>query len=364
MYAMNMGFYKTLKGKFLMNNPFSLTFGMKPKEYIERLDTFSSITAVISSEDPENRCFIITGARASGKTVFLTEVGDYYKNEKNWIVIDLNPERDMLESLASKIYDASNLKHLFLKGEFSFSFQGFTFSLRGETPISDVETLLNKMVEKLMKKGIRILVTIDEATNSSYMKTFAHTFQGFLRSKFDVFLLMSGLYQNVQDIQNQQTLTFLYRSKKIPLPSLSLVAIATSYENILNLDHLEAVKAAKMTNGYAFAYQALDHLLYESVARKVSVKLLQEYDLCLSQFVYEKIYGKLSPKAITFLNAITKWNTPVEIEKNLSISHSEYSVYRKTLIDRGILYASKRGRIDFALPRFANFLEKMKEFYD
>ncbi len=347
-----------------MRNPYSLTFGMEPKEYIKRPDVFSTITTTISNEDPDNRCFIITGVRGSGKTVFLSEVSDYYKNEKNWIVIDLNPERDMLESLASKIYDASNLKHLFLKGEFSFSFQGFTFSLRGETPISDVETLLNKMVEKLMKKGIRILITIDEVTNSSYMRVFAHTFQGFLRSKFDVFLLMTGLYQNVQDIQNQKTLTFLYRSKKIPLPSLSLVAIAASYESILNLDHLEAIKAAKMTNGYAFAYQALGHLLYESVARKVAGKLLQEYDLYLSQFVYEKIYGELSPKAITFLNAVTKWNAPAEIEKNLSISHSEYSVYRKTLIDKGILYASRRGEIDFSLPRFANFLDTMREFYD
>jgi len=92
--------------------------------------------------------------------------------------------------------------------------------------------------------------------------------------------------------------------------------------------------------------------------------LLQEYDLYLSQFVYEKIYGELSPKAITFLNAVTKWNAPAEIEKNLSISHSEYSVYRKTLIDKGILYASRRGEIDFSLPRFANFLDTMREFYD
>ncbi len=347
-----------------MANPYSLTFGMEPKEYIKRPETFSNVIENFSSENPENRCFIITGVRGCGKTVFLSEISDYFKQKKEWLVIDLNPERNMLESLASKIYDTSNLKHLFLKSEFSFSFHGLTFSLHGETPITDVETLLNKMIEKLTNKGIKVLITVDEATSNAYMKTFAHTFQGFLRSKYDVFLLMTGLFQNVQDLQNQKTLTFLYRSKKIPLPALSLPAIAESYERNLAMDHLESVKAAKATNGYAFAYQALGHLLYEEPKRKITAKVLSDYDLYLSQFVYEKIYSELSEKSIVLLNAVTLHDTTAEIEKRFFASHSEYSVYRKALIDRGVLDGSKRGKITFALPRFGVFLQKMKEFYE
>ena len=105
------------------------------------------------------------------------------------------------------------------------------------------------MLDKLTKKGITVLITVDEATNNQYMKTFAHTFQGFLRSKFNVFLLMTGLYQNVQALQNQKTLTFLYRSKKITLSPLSLVAIADSYEKNLLMEHKESIKAAKATMG-------------------------------------------------------------------------------------------------------------------
>ena len=46
-----------------MRNPYSLTFGMEPKEYIKRPDVFSTITTTISNEDPDNRCFIITGVQ-------------------------------------------------------------------------------------------------------------------------------------------------------------------------------------------------------------------------------------------------------------------------------------------------------------
>lgn len=346
-----------------MVNPYSLTFGMEPKEYIKRPEDFLNVLNAFSDDSPENRCLIITGVRGSGKTVFLSELSDYYKNREKWLVIDLNPERDMLESLASKIYDASNLKHLFIRSEFSFSFQGLTFSLHGETPVTDVETLLQRMLDKLTKKGIAVLITVDEATNNQYMKTFTHTFQGFLRSKFNVFLLMTGLYQNVQDLQNQKTLTFLYRSKKITLSPLSLVAIADSYEKNLLMEHKESIKAAKATMGYAFAYQVLGHLLYEEPKRKLTSKVLSNYDLYLSQFVYEKIYSELSQKSIDFLSAIKNFKTTSELEKNFFKNHGEYSVYRKGLIDRGILDGSKRGKISFALPRFDVFLQNMEEFY-
>ena len=91
--------------------------------------------------------------------------------------------------------------------------------------------------------------------------------------------------------------------------------------------------------------------------------MLSNYDLYLSQFVYEKIYSELSQKSIDFLRAIKNFKTTNELEKNFFKNHGEYSVYRKSLIDRGILDGSKRGKISFALPRFDVFLQNMEDFY-
>ena len=48
---------------------------------------------------------MITGVRGSGKTVMLTDISKHFKNEKDWIVIELNPDRDMLQGIAAKLYD-------------------------------------------------------------------------------------------------------------------------------------------------------------------------------------------------------------------------------------------------------------------
>ena len=347
-----------------MKNPFSLTFGKEPSLYIKRPVSFSEITDSFESEEPPKQCYLITGVRGSGKTVFLSEVADYFKSQENWIVVDLNPERDMLESLAAKIYDEAGLRRWFIKPDFSFSFHGLTLSLHGETPVSDVESLLGRMLSKLQAKGIRVLITVDEATTNQYTKVFAHSFQSFLRSGFPVFLLMTGLYQNIQILQDEKTLTFLYRAPKVFLGSLNLRAIADSFEKTIGLCKEAAADAAKLTRGYAFAYQVLGYLMVERSAKEITDGLLSDFDLLLAENGYEKVFSELSAESRRFLFAIAEAEAkhPKEIESALSFSHGKYSVYRKRLIDRGILNGDTRGEILFALPRFEQFLLSQKAF--
>ena len=65
-----------------MANPYPLSFGIEPKEYIKRPETFFEIDNGFSSGNPENRCIIITGVHGSGKTVFLSEISDYFRLKK------------------------------------------------------------------------------------------------------------------------------------------------------------------------------------------------------------------------------------------------------------------------------------------
>lgn len=50
---------------------------------------------------------MITGVRGTGKTVLLTHVAEYFECKKDWMVINLISESDMLDQLASKLYDGS-----------------------------------------------------------------------------------------------------------------------------------------------------------------------------------------------------------------------------------------------------------------
>ena len=106
-------------------NPFNITFGKEPFSIISRENELSQIYDSFESDEPNSNVYIFTGIRGSGKTVSMTTIVEHFKNKENWICIELNPESDMLEQLASKLYDKGQIKHLcekrFLRSRFSKS---------------------------------------------------------------------------------------------------------------------------------------------------------------------------------------------------------------------------------------------------
>lgn len=63
-------------------NPFTLMFGKEPKLSIKRDDMASEIINDFTSDLPSTQLYTIIGARGSGKTVFLTEIYDYFDSRK------------------------------------------------------------------------------------------------------------------------------------------------------------------------------------------------------------------------------------------------------------------------------------------
>ena len=184
-----------------MTNPFVTTFGIEPQNYIRRNEESEKIISEFSSESPSNYVYIITGLRGSGKTVLMSAIANHFMDEKDWIVVDPGPKDNILENVASEIFETGKMKHLFLKGEFSFSFHGLTFSIEGNEPVSSVNTLLKKMLQIIKKRGKRVLITIDEVDNSPQMKHFIQAYQSLIRLGYPVMLLMTGLYENVSKLQ-------------------------------------------------------------------------------------------------------------------------------------------------------------------
>lgn len=87
-----------------MNNPFSLSFGKEPKMLINTYDQFDTIKDAFLQENPMTNTYMISGVRGSGKTVMLTRIQKYFDKNTDWITVDLNPETEMTEYLASCIY--------------------------------------------------------------------------------------------------------------------------------------------------------------------------------------------------------------------------------------------------------------------
>ena len=172
-------------------NPYTLTFGKEPAEAIPRLVQSQEIVDAFTQDPPSQQVYMVTGVRGMGKTVFMTEVAQRLRAQDGWVVVELNPEKDMLEGLASKLSSENELAQIFQSASINLSFFGFGLQVKGAAPITDIEMALQKMLASLGKRGKRLLVTIDEVTSTERMRVFAAAFQIFVRQQvFLLFLLL------------------------------------------------------------------------------------------------------------------------------------------------------------------------------
>lgn len=352
----------------MSDNPFTISFGIEPTEYISRYSETSEIIDTFTAEKTSNHAYMITGVRGSGKTVMLASITEKLSEEDDWIVVNTIPDTDILQSIASKLYSIKELRKNFVAANFDFSAFGLGVHIENGNPIYDIGTALECMVGEIAKKGKRLLISIDEIINNDYVKIFAGTFQMLLKQKLPVYLLMTGLYDNIYNLQNEKTLTFLYRAPKIMLEPLSVNSIARSYKNIFNLDTETAQTMGKLTKGYAFAYQVLGYLFwkkYGSNSKDADLNsIIPQYDDYLENYVYEKIWFELSAKEKEIIELIIKNGEMkiADIRSAIDINSSNMSVYRERLKYKGLVDVSHYGYLSLKLPRFAEIIQMRLDY--
>lgn len=125
-------------------NPYTLVFGKEPPQLVSRTPLLDEITASFSGNPPAQQIYLITGVRGSGKTTLLTELSKKLRRERDWIVVELNPERDMLQALAAKLSSENDLANIFKSAKLNPSIFGLGLEVENAAPITDIETALNK----------------------------------------------------------------------------------------------------------------------------------------------------------------------------------------------------------------------------
>ena len=338
------------------NNPFVLDFGRIPNEMIPRSVLMDDFVQSFLEEQPSRHISIITGVRGSGKTVFMTSVCKRFQAEKDWIVMELNPDRNLLESFASKLSGEKGPAKIFEAAKINLSALGLGIQIEGSAPERDTEVALTRMLASLKKHHKKVLVAIDEVSNSPSMKAFASAFQIFLRQEADLFLIMTGLYENVRALQDQKTLTFLHRAPRIALTPLNIGRMTDSYARIFEISQDQALEMARKTKGYSFAFQVLGYFTWKY--RNDSGRVHAEYKQYLQEYVYEKIWQELSSEDQRVLYAIAK--TPggsvAAIREYLGMTSNGFTPYRTRLIRKGVINGDVYGIVRFELPLFDEFV--------
>lgn len=346
----------------VQENPFTLTFGKEPPSLIEREPDVSIILNNLKKKNPGWQTCLITGVRGSGKTCLMTEVANRLSNEQEWVIVNLSPEFDMVELWAEELARKPSLQNIFKEASVDLSLFGVTVHVAGEKSSSSAPSRLRDLLDPLMNHGKRILVTVDEVVPNKTMKQLASLIQILIREKYPIYILMTGLFENIEPLKQDRSLTFLHRAWKVDLKSLDLRSIARNYQEIFHLDKQEAVEMAKETSGYAFAYQLLGFLSFES--QKKFSEILTEYDDKLAQFVYEKLWDDSSENDRIVLKGIAVSGPKVEdIRAYVGMESNKFGQYRRRLLQRGIISSRRFGEVEFALPRFPVFIEEEEAFF-
>lgn len=346
------------------NNPYTLQFSYIPIQLIARKSLTEEIINDYSKNIPTFRGHFLTGIRGCGKTVLMAEISKKMSENNEWIVIDIeNPEADIIDSIVRGLYRIPEMKRLFVEAKLDISVLGIGLSIEKSNAVaSNQSDALRLMLEVLQKAKKRVLVTIDEVTYCKEISAFSHTLSAYARAGFEIFTLMTGLKENIKEIKNDKSLTFLYRAKEHTLEPLNITAIIGDYERVFGLNRETAEEMAFITKGYSFAFQALGYLCWEYLSRSneetVDVKsLLSELDQYLAEFVYDKVWSELTALEKKVVVAIAKTDTGEvkTIREIINMNSSKFSVYRERLMDKGLIDGREYGKIRFFLPRFAEY---------
>ena len=358
-------------------NPYTLQFSYIPPQFIERTLITNEIISNYVRDIPTYRGMFITGVRGSGKTVMMGDIRNKIDARDEWITVDINPESNLLDSLARGLYLIPAIKALFVRAKLDFSVLGIGVHVENaELVASNEEDAIKLMLGVLKKAKKKVLVTIDEITYSEDVAKFSHAMSSYAGADYDIYVLMTGLTENIKAIKNKKSLTFLYRAKEKELDGLNITAICADYQKTLDVSRERAEEMAFNTKGYSLAFQALGYHCWSAFCTgtkqddKLWEEIYRKLDITLSELAYEKIWSELSEvdkKVLRAISAISqKDNTPnVKVEsirEMVEMTSNTFTTYRKRLMESGVVNGSQYGYMSLALPRFDKFISDA--FYD
>lgn len=335
-------------------------FGKQPVQNIPRLVEMNEVLDSFLNEPANQQIYMITGIRGCGKTVFMTEVAGELKKRKEWEVLELSTSQNLLASMAEALTRENRFTQ-FLKRGIGVSITGFGVQLDSSKNSPSPLIAIKETLDALRNHKKKLLICIDEVISNDYMKEFASIFQILIREDYPIYLLMTGLFDNINDLRNEKNLTFLYRAPEIRMKALNIKTVADNYQKIFQITDKQASEMAKLTRGYSFAFQVLGYFTYRHEGNYNDA--ISEFRQYLEDYVYEKIWSELSnmDRKFMFAVACSESGKAKEIKDKLGWENNKYTPYRNRLIKKMLINGDEYGYIKITLPLFEEYIMRTYE---
>jgi hypothetical protein len=351
----------------MKGNPFTPLFGNEPpilagrNRYIEDV-----LTGLENGLGDPNRVTIFTGPRGSGKTVLLAKIASEAES-MGWIAIHASALPGILDLFVEQTLEKAKE---FIPAKARFEITGIQAMGIGVTreiasePKLSWRTQMGKYIEMLNEQGIGLLFTVDEVTaKEKGMVTLVDAFQHFVREKRDVAMIMAGLPNNVIQLFQHDSISFLRRAFRRNLDAISIPEVKAAVKKTveltgrtINADALSTASAA--TQGFPFMIQLIGyHMFNQSKKKKIilddAVSGIEIARADMENMIIDSTLRELSDNDLKFLKAMAGDDGDsriADIIKRMDVSAAHAGYYRRRLIELGIISPVGRGKVAINLP--------------
>ncbi|MBC8572936.1 AAA family ATPase [Jingyaoa shaoxingensis] len=383
-------------------NPYRPGAGLKPMYIAGRDDdihdaeqTFTALTMGIPV-----RSMIYSGLRGVGKTVLINKLEEiageqnvFYKH------IEVEEKNDFISQIAEcsqaflrEVSAKEKFKHLIKKPleaikslVISFNPNDTTFSLSVQDrelylsnnltqSLTDVFTTIG---ETAQKAETAICFFIDEI---QYMKQeqLGSLIAALHRTNqlgYPLMVIGAGLpkiYKMLSDEKSYSERLFMYKQ----IGSLTLEQSKKAIEEPakkFNVNYTEEAveKIVEITKGYPFFIQQLCQVVYKNINKdlideKDVENNIDEFLEILDNGFFKARYERCAQSDKKFIFAMVKCGelpcTISNVANNLGKDVSSISTTRAQLINKGIIYPVRYKELDFTVPEFSGFIQRLDEY--
>ncbi len=354
-----------------MPNPFHASFGVSPPLLVGRdgvLEDF--VEALEDGPGSSGRATLYTGARGAGKTVMLNAVEDRAR-EHGWLVISETATPGFIQRITQQ--QLPRLLRDFNPGAVRRRMSGATAPLN----IGSVswDTIEAHVVQAGLRNQIELLTDLlDEIHQNQIdeLRELAATVQHAFREGRELAFAGAGLAASVSDVVNDDVLTFLRRAERHALGSVKREDVERAFREPIEAAgrHIGAAALEVMVEGatgYPFLLQLVGaqtwrlHPDEDEITEADASTGVARARRRLGALIHEPALSAASDIDKSFMLAMAHDNGPskmADVQQRLNVDVNYASQYRLRLIAAELIYPTRRGYVDFALPYLREYLRE------
>lgn len=360
-----------------MPNPFKPTAGATPPLLVGRdqlIDEFRE--SLDDGPGAPGLLTLVTGARGTGKTVMLTEMGEAARTQ-GWVVIDETARDGLMDRLRSQIDGCLAALDSPQRSRWT--------SLSVTTPLGGGGITLDRppresrswrssasaLTARLAENETGLLITVDEihAIPRAELQALAAEVQHLIRDRAPIGLIMAGLPRAVEDLLNDEITTFLRRAERLTLGEVPLDEVQSAFQSTFStagrpLSEELAHDCALATEGYPFMIQLVGYHVWRRCPEEVVVPDAVSAGIAaarsrLGDLVHAPALQDLSDTDRSMLVSMAEDDGPsriADVATRMGQTSGYVSVYRARLIAAGMIRPAGYGLVDFAAPYLREYL--------